>query len=232
MHFFLCHVAFEYRSQTVWFFWATILFDEINRLLQVPHICVPSVELIAGGLVIVAVWHSTNHNHERCIWQLWEVSSHCFARTHHQISRRTLVHSPSLLPRLLNLICRFLQNHHNQLSPNPCGILKIFLTQPGLETLQNICNCHLRVQGSISPLFQMGLSPDNGPMLLVQKSSQPYFLPLVECTKVGLPHPCGKLLQGEFRLLQAEWGFAFSPAQVRRIIPLIICIKFVTRNLW
>jgi hypothetical protein len=51
-------------------------------------------------------------------------------------------------------------------------------------------------------------------MLLLEKRSHLYFLPLVEGTKVGLPHPFGKLLQGEFRLLQANWGFAFGPAQV------------------
>jgi len=51
-------------------------------------------------------------------------------------------------------------------------------------------------------------------MLLLPKRSHPYFLPLVECTKVGLPHPFAKLLQGEFRLLKADWGFAFGPAQV------------------
>jgi len=78
----------------------------------------------------------------------------------------------------------------------------------------------------------MALSPDNGPMLPLEKPSHPYFLPLVECTKVGLPHPFDKLLQGEFRLLQADWGFTFSPAQARRIIALIICIEFVIRNLW
>jgi len=69
-------------------------------------------------------------------------------------------------------------------------------------------------------------------MLVLEKPSHPYFLPLVECPKVGLPHPFGKLLQGEFRLLQADWGFAFSPAQVGRIIALILCITFVIRNLW
>jgi hypothetical protein len=40
------------------------------------------------------------------------------------------------------------------------------------------------------------------------------------------------LLQGEFHLLQADRVFAFSPAQVLRIIALIICIEFVIRNLW
>jgi len=57
-----------------------------------------------------------------------------------------------------------------------------------------------------------------------REPSHPYFLPLVQCTKVGLPHPFGKLLQAEIRLLQADWGLAFSPTQVRRIIALIICI--------
>jgi hypothetical protein len=68
-------------------------------------------------------------------------------------------------------------------------------------------------------------------MLLLEKPSQPSFLPFVECTKVRLPHPVGKLLQGEFRFLPAEWGLAFGPAQVQRIVTLIICIVLVIGNL-
>jgi len=49
-------------------------------------------------------------------------------------------------------------------------------------------------------------------MLLLEKPRHPYFLLLVECTVVGLPHPFGKLLQGELCLLQANWGFAFCTA--------------------
>jgi hypothetical protein len=39
------------------------------------------------------------------------------------------------------------------------------------------------------------------------------------------------LLQGDCRLLQADWVYAFSPAQVQRIIALGICIEFVLRHL-
>jgi hypothetical protein len=53
----------------------------------------------------------------------------------------------------------------------------------------------------------------NRPMLLLEKLSHPYFLPLVECTKIGLPHPFGKLLQGEFRLHRADWGLPSAPSQ-------------------
>ena len=69
-------------------------------------------------------------------------------------------------------------------------------------------------------------------MLLLLKHGHPYFLLLVECTEVGLPHPFGKSLQGEFHLLQADWGFGFGPAKVGWIIALSICIEFVIRNLW
>jgi len=86
-------------------------------------------------------------------------------------------------------------------------------------------------QGSISKLFQTFLSPENGPMLLLQKPSYPYFLPLVEGTKFGLPHPFGKLLQGVFRMFQADWGFAFETAKVRQIVALICCIIFIIGNL-
>ena len=77
----------------------------------------------------------------------------------------------------------------------------------------------------------MVLSRDPGLMLLLLKPSHPSFLPLVECTKVGLPHPFGKLRQGEFGLLHVDWGFAFGPAQVQRIIAIIICPEFAVANL-
>jgi hypothetical protein len=54
------------------------------------------------------------------------------------------------------------------------------------------------------------------------KLSHPYFLPLVEYTNVGQPDSFDKFHQGEFDLLQADWGFAFGPAQVRPIIALSI----------
>jgi len=68
-------------------------------------------------------------------------------------------------------------------------------------------------------------------MLLLQKPSHPYFVPLVECTVLDLPQPFGKLLQGEFSLLQADWQFAFCMAQVRRIVAFFICIIIVLGNL-
>jgi hypothetical protein len=69
-------------------------------------------------------------------------------------------------------------------------------------------------------------------MLLLEKPRHPYFLPLVECTKVGLPHPFGKLLQGKLDFFQAIWGFAISIAQVRRIVTPIGSIILVVGHLW
>jgi len=69
-------------------------------------------------------------------------------------------------------------------------------------------------------------------MLFPKEPSHPYFLPLVERTIVGLPHPFGKLFQGvEFSLLRADWGFTLCTTQVRRIVALIICITFFIGNL-
>jgi len=68
-------------------------------------------------------------------------------------------------------------------------------------------------------------------MLFLEEPSHPYFLPLVERAIVRLPHPFGKLLQGEFGLLQADWGFTLCTAQVQQIVALIICIIFVVGNL-
>ena len=67
---------------------------------------------------------------------------------------------------------------------------------------------------TIPHLFQTVVSQDNGPILLLENPSRPYFLPLVERTKVRLPHPFGKLLQGEFCLRQADCCFAFGHSQV------------------
>jgi hypothetical protein len=64
-------------------------------------------------------------------------------------------------------------------------------------------------------------------MLLLEKPRHPYLLPLVESTKVVLHHPFGKSLQGELRLLPANWGFTFSTAQVGRIVSFISCTTFV-----
>jgi hypothetical protein len=56
--------------------------------------------------------------------------------------------------------------------------------------------------GFIWQLFQNILSRDNGRIHLVQEPSDLTLLPLVEQTKVGLPHPFGKLVQGECFLVQ------------------------------
>jgi hypothetical protein len=87
-------------------------------------------------------------------------------------------------------------------------------TQPGLEIVQTLYNRHHPAQGSILQLFKIVLSPVNGPMLLLQKPCHPFILALVEDTNIELPHPFGILLQGEFRLFQADWGFTFGPTKV------------------
>ena len=197
-----------------------------------PHICVQSSELHAGSLVIVAIWNWTNHNPESCICQLWKAIFRFLACAFCQICRRSLVASPPLLSRLPKLTCTILQNHLHPLLSNSFGSIEIFQRQPGFESLQKICNRRLPVQGSIPQLDQTVLCRDNGPNLFLEKPSHPSFLPLVEHTKVRLPHSIGKLLQGEFHLLQADCSCAFSPTQVRRIIALILGIEFFIRNLW
>jgi len=68
-------------------------------------------------------------------------------------------------------------------------------------------------------------------MLFLEEPSHPYFLPLVERTIVGLPHLFGKLPQGDFGSLQADWEFTLCTAQVQQIVTLIIGIIFVVGNL-
>jgi len=172
-----------------------------------------------------------NHNHECCIWQLRDVTCRIFARSLSHISHQLLVALPSLLSRFSNFACTFLHQHLHPLPANPFIIIEINQWQPVVECHQIICNHHLQMQGSISNLIQMVLPPDTGPMLLLQKPSYRYFLPLVEYTIVGLPYPFGKLLHREFHLLQADWGFAFCTAQVQQIVALIICIIIAVGHL-
>jgi len=179
-----------------------------------------------------AAWHLMNHNHDSYIWQLWEVSSRNVTCALPQIHHLSLVASPSLLPHLPNLACTFLQTHLNPLALNPFGIIKIIRRQQVVKCHQNICNRRHPVQGAISQRLQLVLSLNNRPMLLHQKPGHPCFLPVIEGAKVGLPHHFCKLLQGEFSLLQADWGNALSTTQVWQIVALIICIVLVIENLW
>jgi len=52
----------------------------------------------------------------------------------------------------------------------------------------------------------------------------PYVFPLVEWSIVSMNHPLGKLPQGEYWLLWADWACFYSTAQVLQIIALIIFV--------
>jgi hypothetical protein len=64
-------------------------------------------------------------------------------------------------------------------------------------------------------LFQPIQPFDYGPLLFLEQPSNPSFLSLVECAIIGLPHPFGKLIQGGFSFLQADWELSLRTAQVR-----------------
>ena len=128
-----------------------------------------------------------NHNRERCIWQLWEVTSCPLARTLYQICRWWLEASPSLFPCLSNFASTFLKKHPLPLPANPFRIIEIHQWLPVPECRQKISDRRLPAQGSISSWFQSVLPRDDGPMLLLKKALHPYLLPLVECTLIGLP---------------------------------------------
>jgi len=223
--------ALEHWCENVWLFRATDFVAEMNQLLPVPHICIRGLELFGGKNHILAIRHTLNHYCERRIWHLWKVTSRLFACALSQIRWRSLVASPSIFPPLSNLVCTSLQNPLHPLLANPFSIIEINQRQPVLECGERICDCRHPVQGSILNLFQSVQPADNGPMLLVENPRHPYFLPLVECTVVGLPHPFGKLLQGEHRLLQANWGLAFCTAKIRQIVALLSSIIFVVGHL-
>jgi len=106
--FILLKGALEHRFENVWLFRAAVFVDEITQLLSVPHICLRGSELFRVQNHILAIRHPANHYHERCICQLWEVTSRRVAQELSQICRWSVVASPSLFPRLSNFACIFL----------------------------------------------------------------------------------------------------------------------------
>jgi hypothetical protein len=126
------------------------------------------------------------------------------------MSHWSLGASPPLFPHLSNFECTLLGQHPDQLPANTFSMIEINQLQHIPEWHEIICDPCQPVQGPILNLFQIVLPTDIGPMLLLQKHPHQSFLPLVECTLIGLPKPCGKLLQCEFELIQANWGSAFS----------------------
>jgi len=106
--FVLLQGALEHRFEKVSLFRAAVLVNEINQLLPMPYICVRGLELFRGQNHILAIRLPANFHRERCIWELWEVTSHLWAWALSKIRRRSLVSSPALFPRLLNFACTFL----------------------------------------------------------------------------------------------------------------------------
>jgi len=137
---------------------------------------------------------------------------------------------PFCFPHLSNFAHTCSPTHLNRLQANLFSTIEIMQEQAVLECYQNVRNCCLTMQGSIPNLLQTIQPPDNGPMLLLQNLGHPFFLPLVKCTIVGLPHLFGKWIHGEFCLLQADWWFALCTAQVEGIISLVIWIIIVVGN--
>ena len=209
IQFFVLEGTFGYRSQLVWFFQDTIVYDQFKQLLLVRDICVCGLQLLARCLVIVTLWHPRYHNLESCIWQLLEGTSCLVAWALSQICHWLHGALLSLRHRLLNHACTCLPEHFDPLSRKPHTIVKIFQSQPVLASDHPISTWGSTVLRFISKPFEMDLPLDNALMLFLQKPCHQYFLPLVECTKVWLPHPSAKLLQGEFSLLQTDWGIAF-----------------------
>jgi hypothetical protein len=99
--------ALEHRFENLWLFWAAVFVDEIRQLLPVPHICLRGLELFRGQNHILPIRQPANHNRERCIWQLREVTSRLDARALSPVRRRSLVASPFRFPRQSNFACTF-----------------------------------------------------------------------------------------------------------------------------
>ena len=75
-----------------------------------PHIGIRGWEVVWRLNDIAAIRHPMNHNHEHCIWQLWEDVSTLFACVLSQIRRQLRVQWRSLFPCLLNVAYTLLRN--------------------------------------------------------------------------------------------------------------------------
>lgn len=128
-------------------------------------------------------------------------------------------------------LAHYFKNISTQCKGIPSTLSKLRHGSQFSNVSKPICNCDIPVQRSISILIQILLLLDIWPMLLLQKPSQSYFLPLVKPTRLVLPHRFGILLPGEFGLLQADWLFDFCTAQVRRTVSFIILILIVADHL-
>jgi len=132
---FECHIIFvwfaqlqcvlELRCSNVWLFRTSVCVGEINQLLQGPYIRIQGLELVWVWIHIVAIQQPVNHNQERSIWQLWQITSGLFAHTISQICCRWLDASASLFPCLVNFPCTFLLKHLHPLPTNWFGIINI-----------------------------------------------------------------------------------------------------------
>jgi len=187
------------------------------------NICLQDLPLRADCNGIVPMWHPMNHNDECWLRHLWEVTSSVVAEVLSQISCRSLIGSPFLLP-LLNYAGKLLSTYMNPLSTNPLGFIKIVQLQPIPRSHQKICIASVQAQCSMLRLFEMVLPPHNTLMHFLNLHSHPYIVPLIEITIVGLPRPFGKLLKGESNVQQVNSGLAFGTTQVRRMIYFITSV--------
>jgi hypothetical protein len=122
----------------------------------------------------------------------------------------------------------------NTYQPTIAELIQHYLNFPMhsvLDCLQKTWNHYLLVRGSTLQLFHAVLSPDNRLILLLKIPSHPPFLPLFDSILVVRLKSSGKLLQGDFRLLQADWGSTFGPAQVHQSVTFIMHIISIIGNL-
>ena len=119
-----------------------------------PHICIHRCELFEGWNKILAIRHPANDNCERCILQLWDVTSRLFTSRLPQICHRSHVASSSLFPLPLNFACKFLQNHFNPLPVNPFSIIEI-------NQWQAVLKCCQKNTLPPSPSAAVSLAPDS-----------------------------------------------------------------------
>jgi len=108
--FFLWQGGFVHCCQTVLLFQTTIFFDEINMLFSVLHICLHGFWLIARWMVIDAIWHPMNQNHESWNGQLWGVTFYLFASVHTQICHWSFLPCPAFFLTPQTLFAHFFKN--------------------------------------------------------------------------------------------------------------------------
>jgi len=125
------------------------------------------------------------------------------------VASRSLRHLPFFLASRTSLV-HFFKNLCTQCSRMYSALSK-YSTSTQVSKVSKKSATTIFCAGVHLAAVQKDLAPDNGPMLLLKKPSQPYFLPLVERTKVELPILLSNCIQENSICFKLIGAFSLAP---------------------